>query len=381
MAPSRIVRTEEFYLWDRNTALTPDELNRRFVDLHLRLQFAETEKLSDATLRQEISDKVLLQSEAVISGLRDKLLSLTQLEWLTAPSASNVALVEGATRTFVIAVADRALFTPGPYVIIGREGAPDTYAVARAQTFDRDSGEFVVSLTVVVTPDGPGPWSDWEIGSLAGSTLAQLVLLQRGYAARDEALQARDVATDKRNQAVDAAGVATQASGAAAAALALTQESTSIAVAARDVATQKAADAQAAAEGLVVPGFATASEIRAAAEGTKIVGPAQLAASMAFVDLGDVTGTVTIDCSAGLNFRMRLVGNVTLADFTNKKDGWSGVISIRQDGTGSRTIAKSTAIKGPAPTLSTAAGTKDRLAFIIEGNEVGITALEKNVGA
>ena len=99
------------------------------------------------------------------------------------------------------------------------------------------------------------------------------------------------------------------------------------------------------------------------------------------MDLGNVSGTVTIDCAAGLNFKMRLTGNVTLADFANKKDGWSGVIVFVQDGTGSRTIAKNSAIKGPAPTLSTAANAKDRLAYIVDGSEVGITALEKNVGA
>lgn len=210
--PSRIVRTEEFYLWDRSSSLTPEELNRRFIDLHLRLQFAETEKLSDENLRQQVSDTVLKQSEAVIAGLRDRLLDLTQLEWLTSTSMTATTLVEGGGRTFEIPEADRALFTPGPYVVISREGSPDVYAVARNQGFDRDNGDFSVTLTVVVTPeDDNGPWSDWVIASLAGSTQAQMVLLNQGFEQRTFSEAAREAAELSEQQAALSAAAAIEA--------------------------------------------------------------------------------------------------------------------------------------------------------------------------
>lgn len=87
--------------------------------------------------------------------------------------------------------------------------------------------------------------------------------------------------------------------------------------------------------------------------------------SSALVNLGTVTGTVTIDASAGNTQRLVLGGNITLANPNNAMSGQNLGIHIIQDGTGSRTITWGAAFKwagGTAPTLTTTANGRDFLA-------------------
>ena len=81
--------------------------------------------------------------------------------------------------------------------------------------------------------------------------------------------------------------------------------------------------------------------------------------------------TITIDMNAGNNHSVTLStsGGVTFANPSNQVAGQSGSIFIKQDGTGSRTAswAAEWQFKGgaDAPNLSTAAGSVDRLDYII----------------
>lgn len=79
------------------------------------------------------------------------------------------------------------------------------------------------------------------------------------------------------------------------------------------------------------------------------------------------SATTTLDLSKGFNFSINPLSiNTTLANPTNVKAGQSGSLYIKQDGTGSRTIAFGTAWKfagGSPPTLSTAANALDELRF------------------
>lgn len=72
--------------------------------------------------------------------------------------------------------------------------------------------------------------------------------------------------------------------------------------------------------------------------------------------------TITPDASASNNFRVTLGGNRTLANPTNLLDGVILNFKIKQDGTGSRTLAYGSKYKwvgGSAPVLSTAASAVD----------------------
>lgn len=77
--------------------------------------------------------------------------------------------------------------------------------------------------------------------------------------------------------------------------------------------------------------------------------------------------TLTLDFNTGLSFHFTATSNFTLANPTNVKAGQSGRIRIVQDGTGSRTMVLGSAWKHPggAPSLSTAAGSVDILAYYV----------------
>lgn len=79
--------------------------------------------------------------------------------------------------------------------------------------------------------------------------------------------------------------------------------------------------------------------------------------------------TITPDFGAGLNFKVTLGGNRTLANPINAKDGQSGVIRVIQDGTGSRTLAYGSNWRFPGGTstavLSTTANAIDIIAYTV----------------
>ncbi len=88
--------------------------------------------------------------------------------------------------------------------------------------------------------------------------------------------------------------------------------------------------------------------------------------------IGEVTttaltsGVITFDFGAGNNFDITLGGNSTLQTPTTPSGGQTGTITIRQDGTGSRTLAYSGGWQfsgGIAPTLTTTASGVDVLSF------------------
>lgn len=83
--------------------------------------------------------------------------------------------------------------------------------------------------------------------------------------------------------------------------------------------------------------------------------------------------SIAVDASQGNQFRITLTASTgTLANPTNPVDGQGIVVNVKQDGTGSRTMAFGTAYSFstslPSPTLSTAANAKDRLSFIYDAN-------------
>ena len=85
------------------------------------------------------------------------------------------------------------------------------------------------------------------------------------------------------------------------------------------------------------------------------------AQSVAFVSLTDAT-TIDTDASKSNHFYVTLGGNRTLGNPTNLKDGVILNWWVKQDGTGSRTLAYGSKFKWPsgsAPILTTAANSVD----------------------
>jgi len=82
--------------------------------------------------------------------------------------------------------------------------------------------------------------------------------------------------------------------------------------------------------------------------------------------------TIAVDASNGNNFRVVLGGNRTLGNPTNAVGGWTFNILIKQDGTGSRTLAygnKYAFVDGEEPTLSEGANEIDILSGYYDNTE------------
>lgn len=190
--------------------------DRRFRDVDNRFQAIEAVKIAWEEALRVVQDRVLSRSEQVIAGLRDQLLAITELEWLTAHSTTSRTLAESASMSFEIIEADRALFTPGPYAVLSRSASPDTWAVVRTVGYDRSTGQWDVEIVSFAGP--AGPWGDWEATAVAGSTLAQMAFLDQGVAARDEAVSARDtvvpLAAEVESLHADVVAMAGDAAGA-----------------------------------------------------------------------------------------------------------------------------------------------------------------------
>ena len=81
------------------------------------------------------------------------------------------------------------------------------------------------------------------------------------------------------------------------------------------------------------------------------------------------TGSVTLDFTANQNFVLTLTGNVTLANPSTEQVGQAGVIVFIQDGTGSRTVTLGTDYEtaaGAGLTLSTAASAVDIVPYFVK---------------
>ena len=79
-------------------------------------------------------------------------------------------------------------------------------------------------------------------------------------------------------------------------------------------------------------------------------------------------GTITLDFASANNFEFVLDGTSTLGAPTNASGGQCGAITIRQDSTGSRTLAYNAVFNfagGTAPTLTTTASGVDVISFYV----------------
>ncbi len=180
-------RFEEVYRFKSDDVLTDEALNRRFKDLDDRLSKAEVVRLSEDEAFAVVLDRVLERSEGVISNLRDQLLDLTELQWLTAQSETPRTLALEATFALSVIEEDRALFAPGPFALLSWTGGdPDHYAIVRTLGFDRGLGQWDVKVEAFV--GDPGPHAEWQISAVAGATLAQMALLAQGQAVGAEIL-------------------------------------------------------------------------------------------------------------------------------------------------------------------------------------------------
>jgi hypothetical protein len=85
---------------------------------------------------------------------------------------------------------------------------------------------------------------------------------------------------------------------------------------------------------------------------------------VSFVPLADA-GTIAVDASTSNYFRVTIGGNRTLDNPTNPRDGQTIEVHVRQDGTGSRTLAFGSKFRWPDDTPPTVTATANRMDIIV----------------
>lgn len=211
---------EEAFHVDGQTVFDQEFWNRFVRELAARLRGFEGIKIAwDEVSRQGI-DVALARINEAIGPAAERIRRLTELGFLVAASETPAALELGAILQLEVIAGDgRELFAPSPFLLLGRRATPDDYAVVKLRTYDRETG--ALELEVVSYAGDPGPHADWSVGALAGSTVAQIVMLDQTrqlHAEMGAALEQLDLAFDQADQARDQAQASAVAAEAARAA-------------------------------------------------------------------------------------------------------------------------------------------------------------------
>lgn len=110
--------------------------------------------------------------------------------------------------------------------------------------------------------------------------------------------------------------------------------------------------------------IATTAEIRSNTNSGAVQVDAAWAAA-AVVNLGNVSGTVTIDLSQGVNFKFVAVGNVTIV-FANAKGGQAGLVSWNNGGAFTASLGAGVyPIGGSVPLFNTGSGGWNALSYAV----------------
>ncbi len=173
-------------------------LTRHLADIDVRLKRAQEATDTLPAAEREFRANALKRISADLAPMVDTLRARIQRGVLTASSDSEVLLVGGVERTWVIAEADRTTFAPSPYVLALRRLSMADTALLRVTGWDPASGAFTAEVLEIT--GNPGPHTDWEFVSGPGVVTAQRAWLAEGRSERALTVAARQAAQDAAAQ-------------------------------------------------------------------------------------------------------------------------------------------------------------------------------------
>ncbi|WP_187967838.1 hypothetical protein [Aquibium microcysteis] len=112
---------------------------------------------------------------------------------------------------------------------------------------------------------------------------------------------------------------------------------------------------------------ATDAEIRSNAVANRALVTDKIWSAASPVNLGSVTGSITLNFGNFLNARATQTGNVTLNAVSGLKPGQTAVIEFFQDGTGGRTISLNSSVFLTAGSISIATTANARNVLVLYG--------------
>lgn len=178
---------------DRKTIIDDMWMRALLGVLESRISGIESKSADFDSAVQQLLDIGLKRINEFLLPATEEIRKITELGFLVASSQTSAVIVEGATTAFTILEgAQRDLFTPSVFTILTRETTLTDYAVMRTLSYNKETGVYIG--TMVAVSGGPGPFNDWTIGALAGSTIAQIEMLAESRDLRDESVAAAGVA-------------------------------------------------------------------------------------------------------------------------------------------------------------------------------------------
>jgi hypothetical protein len=258
----------------------------------LQEQQADLDAATDA-VRQVGLDRI----NEILTPAIQAVLTIQERGFLIANSNSSNTLGVGNVLTFAIDDEDeRAVFTPSKFLMLTRLDNADDWGIARLYSYNNLTGTLV--CTVTAFEGDPGPHTDWQVSAVAGSTVAQMALLElmEALVAETEAAMVAHLTT----AAGYVTAAAAQATIATAQAVIATAQAGIATTKAGEAATSKTGADAAAATSTAQAVIATTKAAEAAASAASIAGgpvtSVNLKTGMVFLDPTDVTTVVpTLD--------------------------------------------------------------------------------------
>lgn len=208
-------RLDEEYSAGRVGTLTPSIWDNLLRTLELRFKRQEDREPSLDAALESLLEVGLNRIDETLAPAILSINEVAQLGFLIAQSATSHALSIGVINIWIVPAGPiRKNFAPGPLSIIQRTGDHDVWAILETQSYQAVTGAYaakVIAMSAGAIAE-PGPHTDWVIGAPAGSTLAQMAMLEEGKAARATTLaSAAQVALDREAVAEDREYVASVA--------------------------------------------------------------------------------------------------------------------------------------------------------------------------
>lgn len=180
---------------DRQTKAVARVFNYYWDHFDARLHTLEETRASWEEATANVSRLALDRINEILGPAIASVAEMQERGFLIAHSSNANTLGQTDVLTFLVEDdAERRLFSPSPFLALTREATPDDYGVASRVSWDAGTGTLVCE--VVAAFGDPGPHDDWVIAALAGSTLAQVEMLEQSIAARDRAQDWADKAED-----------------------------------------------------------------------------------------------------------------------------------------------------------------------------------------